>query len=68
MTSNRALSARARHALDVAITGGQHRVDISPDGKVTILPLAVPVAQADDAALDAEIADHLSKQHGDVAH
>lgn len=50
-----------------AIASGQHRVDITPDGKVTILPLGVSTAQADEVALDAEIREHLS-QHGDAAH
>lgn len=64
----RTTSARARHAIDLAIAGGQHRVDIAPDGRVTILPLAVPVAQADDAALDAEIANLINRSHGDATH
>lgn len=46
-----------------AIESGQHRVDISPEGKVTILPLAVPTAQAEDAALDAEIRELLDGGH-----
>lgn len=46
-----------------AIASGQHRVDISPEGKVTILPLAVPAAQAEDAALDAEIRELLDGGH-----
>lgn len=50
-----------------AIASGQHRVDITPEGKVTILPLNGSAAQADETALDAEIREHLS-QHGDAAH
>lgn len=46
-----------------AIEGGQHRVDIAPDGKVTILPLAIPAAQAEEAALDAEIRELLDGGH-----
>ncbi len=46
-----------------AIESGQHRVDISPEGKVTILPLAVPPVQAEDAALDAEIRELLDGGH-----
>ncbi|MNY42186.1 hypothetical protein D3C86_1770510 [compost metagenome] len=46
-----------------AIASGQHRVDISPDGKVTILPLAIPPAQAEDAALDAEIRELFDGGH-----
>lgn len=46
-----------------AIESGHHRVDISPDGRVTILPLAVSPAQAEDAALDAEIRDLLNDGH-----
>lgn len=46
-----------------AIQSGHHRVDISPDGKVTILPLSVSPVQAEDAALDAEIRDLLNDGH-----
>ena len=46
-----------------AISSGQHRVDITPEGKVTILPLAVPPAQAEDAALDAEIRELFDVGH-----
>lgn len=46
-----------------AINSGQHRVDITPDGKVTILPLAVSPAQAEDAALDAEIRELINGGH-----
>lgn len=46
-----------------AIASGQHRVDIAPDGKVTILPLAVPPAQAEDVALDAEIRELIDGGH-----
>lgn len=64
VTSNRrSLTAIVQKALN----SGQHRVDIAPDGKVTILPLGVSAAQADDAALDAEIREHMS-QHGDASH
>lgn len=59
-TSNRrSLTAIVQKAID----SGHHRVDISPDGKVTILPLNVSAAQADDAALDAEIRELLNGGH-----
>lgn len=46
-----------------AILSGNHRVDIAPDGKVTILPLNVSAAQADSIALDAEISELLNNGH-----
>lgn len=46
-----------------AIQSGNHRVDIAPDGKVTILPLNITAAQADDVALDAEIAELINNGH-----
>lgn len=46
-----------------AIMSGNHRVDIAPDGKVTILPLNVSAAQADQIALDAEISELLNNGH-----
>lgn len=48
-----------------AIQSGNHRVDIDPDGKVTILPLNVSAAQADSVALDAEISELIN---GPAAH
>ncbi len=47
-----------------AIQSGNHRVDIAPDGMVTILPLNVSAAQADQIALDAEISELLNNGHG----
>ncbi|MNE81878.1 hypothetical protein D3C77_399490 [compost metagenome] len=62
-TSNRrSLTSLVQKAID----GGNHRVDISPDGKVTILPLTVSAAQAEDFALDAEIRELLGD--GDARH
>lgn len=59
-TSNRrSLTAIVQRAIE----SGHHRVDISPDGKVTILPLTVSPAQAEEAALDAEIRDLLNDGH-----
>lgn len=46
-----------------AILSGNHRVDIAPDGNVTILPLHVSAAKAADVALDAEIAELLNNGH-----
>lgn len=46
-----------------AIQSGNHRVDIAPDGKVTILPLNASVVQADSIALDAEISELLNNGH-----
>lgn len=59
MSNRRSLTA----IVQKAIASGQHRVDITPEGKVTILPLAVPPAQAEDAALDAEIRELLDGGH-----
>lgn len=59
-TSNRrSLTAIVQRAIE----SGHHRVDIAPDGKITILPLSVAPAQAEDAALDAEIRDLLNDGH-----
>ena len=60
--SARGLQATIRRAIE----GGQHRIDIDPDGKVSILPLAVPPKLADDVALDEEIRELL--EHGDGGH
>lgn len=51
-------------AIKAAIEGGQHRLDFQPDGRLTILPLAVDPAQAQAAALDAEIQELLGDGDG----
>lgn len=51
-------------ALKAAIEGGQHRVDYMPDGRISILPLAVDPAQAQATALDAEIQELMGDGDG----
>lgn len=63
MASRRSLTSLAQRAID----SGRHRVEILPDGRITILPLAIDPLQADDAALDAEIRG-LIDGHGDARH
>ena len=46
-----------------AINSGNHRVDIAPDGKITILPLNGTASHADDVALDNEIGELLNNGH-----
>lgn len=61
-SAHRSLTSLVQRAID----GGNHRVDITPDGKVSILPLMVTPAQAEDYALDAEIRELLGD--GDARH
>ncbi len=63
MVSRRSITGLVQRA----IVGGKHRVEILPDGRVSILPLSVDPAQAQDAALDAEIRE-LIGGHGDARH
>ncbi|MET3781753.1 hypothetical protein ABIC32_002405 [Brevundimonas sp. 1080] len=63
----RRLTGLQQRAIDRAIAGGHHRVSISADGEVVILPIDVSPDQGSDDALDAEIREHLSR-HGDAAH
>lgn len=58
-TNRRSLTSLVQRA----IQSGNHRVDIAPDGMVTILPLNVSAAQADNIALDAEISELLNNGH-----
>jgi len=52
-------------AVTRAIEGGRHIVDIDPaTGRVRILPIGSDLAQADDAALDAEIREHMGQGDG----
>lgn len=51
-------------AVKAAVEGGQHRVDFLPDGRISILPLAVDPAQAQAAALDAEIRELMGDGDG----
>lgn len=58
-SNRRSLNMLVQHA----IQSGNHRVDIAPDGKVTILPLNVSPVQADQIAADAEIFELLNNGH-----
>lgn len=58
-TNRRSLTSLVQRA----IQSGNHRVDIASDGMVTILPLNVSAAQADNIALDAEISELLNNGH-----
>lgn len=52
-----------QRAIDRAIEGGRHRISIDTNGHLVILPLGLDASQADDAALDAEIREHLNDGH-----
>lgn len=59
------MSARGlQAAVRWAIAGGKHRVEIAPDGRIIILPLAIPPQLADDAALDDEIRGLIEHDEG----
>lgn len=66
--SSRARTSLAQRAIDRAIAGGQHQVLIDEHGRTRILPLGVSLAQADDAALDAEIQGLIDQADGDARH
>jgi len=63
----RRLTGLQQRAIDRAVQGGRHRVSISAEGEVVILPIDGTPEQGDDAALDAEIRADLAR-HGDAAH
>lgn len=50
-------------AINRAIDGGRHMIDIRPDGAVRILPIDADSVQADGSALDADIRELMG--HGD---
>ena len=64
--STRRLTGLQQRMIERALAGGQHRIDIDAGGRVTILPLTADAAQAEDAALDAEIRGHIGD--GDARH
>lgn len=64
---DRRLTGLQQRAVDRAIDGCRHRVEIDDRGCVLILPLNVDPAQAEDAVLDAEIRGHING-HGHAGH
>lgn len=63
MSNRRSLTSLVQRAID----SGRHRVDIQPDGRITILPSATIPDEVGDAALDAEIRD-LMAEYGHASH
>lgn len=67
MTGQRRLTGLQQRAIERAIIGGRHRVSITAEGAVVILPIDADPGQADAAALDAEIREFIETD-GDARH
>lgn len=63
----RRLTGLQQRAIDRAVAGGRHRVSITAEGDVVILPIDVTPEQGETDALDAEIREFMA-QDGDAAH